>query len=189
MERNWLVVIVLLAAVAFSGWLRSILDPQIQVAGEGAATDPGSYMENFTRSAMDVAGNLATRLSADKMYHYPHSQSTELLSPVLEVHNGGDLPWHITSERGWVDSEEEVILLFGPVHGWKEGSNGEPELEIRTTDLRILAKNEYAETNRPVTLIGPGTITHGVGMQASLGRSKVKLLEKVRTLYDRKADQ
>jgi lipopolysaccharide export system protein LptC len=120
------------------------------------------------------------------MAHFPDTDTNELEKPYLIVFqdSGGD-PLHVESERGWVSGDEEVMLLLGQVHMWRDTPQGVRKLSIRTRDLRVLPDSNYAETDMPVVIRTPTTESRGVGMRAYLGERRVELLSRVRTVYER----
>ena len=50
-----------------------------------------------------------------------------------------------------------------------------------TEDLKVLPREEYAETALPVSISTPESLTRGTGMRAYLAESRVQLLSNVRT--------
>ncbi|MGI0015718.1 MAG: LPS export ABC transporter periplasmic protein LptC, partial [Nitrososphaera sp.] len=130
---------------------------------------------------------LKNRIQADYIVHFPGDDSTKLLRPRLEIYNGNARPWHVTAERGWVNANHAVILLYGEVHVWRNDGKEERELEVITTNLRVLPKTEYAETNNAATIITPSSITNGIGMRANLGIERLELLSKIKSRYEVKS--
>ena len=92
----------------------------------------------------------------------------------------------MASERGWVSADNDVLMLLGKVDIWRDSSDGKREIHIETEDLRVLPHEEYAETQLPVSISTPESLTSGTGMRAFLGESRVQLLSKVRTTIDPK---
>ena len=180
-----LVTILLLALMAAgSTWLLDRLDTGEARRVAGERHDPDWYMRDFTQRTMGMEGDLVRKLTADSMVHYPDDDSTELVRPRLELYNNGPRPWHVVADRGWVSGGNEVILLYGEVEIWRLQDDGEREVEVLTTDLRILPDEQYAETDNAATIRTRTTTTRAVGMRASFGVSRLELLERVTSRYD-----
>lgn len=187
-RRRWLVVLGLALAAGLSGWLYYWLDEEPAEPRARRSLTPDYYMVNFERTTMGVDGAPHNVLRADYMQHFPDDDSTELENPSMEVYNADGPPWYIKAERGWVGADQEVVLLFGPVRVWRNNSLGDRELEVITTDLRILPDSQYAETDQPTTIISRTSVTHAIGMRADLGDQKLELLSEVRSRYEYRPD-
>ena len=177
---HWPSLIVLLVLAVLSGWILQRLDSGSAQPAPKIRHEPDYYMEQFSKLSMDVKGHLDSKLEAQFMVHYPDDDSTELVQPKLELYNGSTRPWIVVAERGWVSAKNEHILLYGPVEIWRYDDDGNRELELRTKDLRILADEDYAESDNPTTVRSPSSTTHAVGMQAWFRTNLVKLLKDVR---------
>jgi lipopolysaccharide export system protein LptC len=75
-------------------------------------------------------------------------------------------------------------MLLGKVDIWRDGPDGKREIHIETQDLRVSPRKEYAETDLPVSISTPESLTRGTGMRAYLGESRVQLLSKVKTTIE-----
>jgi lipopolysaccharide export system protein LptC len=142
---------------------------------------PDLTMEEFAVTTMGEDGMPLRQLSAAYMAHFTDTGTKELTHPHLVVYRKESEPWHVASQRGWVSAENDVLMLLGKVDIWRNSSDGKREIHIETEDLRVLPKDEYAETELPVRLSTPESLTSGTGMRAFLGESRVQLLSKVKT--------
>lgn len=146
---------------------------------------PDFYLENFSAVSMDENGDRHRQLMAEFKGHYPDTDTYELEKPYMILYHPSRPAWHVRSERGWVSSNEEVLLLLGEVHIWREDGAGGRALDIVTRDLRVLPESDYGETDKPVVLRTPTTESRGIGMRAYLDQRRVELLSRVRTVYER----
>ena len=178
---TWLPTVVLIGlAVASSIWLARLGSTGTVVERfEGRA--PDFTMEEFEVTSMGEDGTPLRRLSAAYMAHFIDTETKELNHPHLVVYRADAEPWHVASERGWVSADNEVLMLLGKVNIWRNKPDGKPEIHIETEDLKVLPREEYAETELPVSISTPESLTHGTGMRAYLGESRVQLLSNVRT--------
>jgi lipopolysaccharide export system protein LptC len=137
---------------------------------------------------MDMTGQIKHRLQAKMMVHYPDDGSTELVQPLLEVYNADTQPWHVKSERGWVSARHDLVLLQGEVQIWRETAAGQREIEVLTSDVRVLPDDRYAETAQAAIIRAPRTEYHAVGMRAWFNENRLELLKQVRGHHEVHAD-
>lgn len=181
---TWLPAALLVAlAVSSSLWLASLSTTSVEIKRfEGRA--PDLTMEEFEVTSMGEDGSPLRRLSAAYMAHFADTETKELIHPHLVVYQEEAEPWHVSSERGWVSADNDVLMLLGKVNIWRNRPDGKREIHIETEDLRVLPDNEYAETELPVSISTPESLTSGTGMRAYLGESRVQLLSRVKTTID-----
>jgi len=181
MLERWKIVIIMLLLAAGSAWLLNKISP-----GEARVTreplhQPDYYMENFRTFTMEQDGSLKNRLQAEYMAHYPDDDTTELVRPMLEIPRADNLSINIVADKGWVTADNEVILLTGNVNLWQNDAAGNKRLEIITSDVRILIKQEYAETDKPSIFIGKDTTVKATGIKAYLKEGRLIMLNNVHT--------
>lgn len=189
---RWATLIVLLLLLVLTSWIHNSLQDEGGAIETRDRGEPDSMMWDFKRIDMDEKGLPKARLTADLMKHYPHDDSVELEHPAMEIYNEDKvLPWQITAERGWLSGDGEKLLLYGKVYIWRDQAQQDQhsvqtrkEIELITTDLRILLKEEYAETDNFVMIISPAAKVTAVGLQANLKKRNLKLLSKVRGRYE-----
>ncbi len=186
---RWVTVLILLLLLVLTSWIHNSLQEEqtVQVKDRG---EPDSIMWDFKRTDMDENGLPKAKLEADLMKHYPLDGSVELESPVMEIYNEDQvMPWHVTGERGWLSGDGEKLLLYGKVYIWRDEPNegdqeAAKEIELITTDLKILLKEEYAETPNFVMILSGQSKVTAVGLQANFQTRNLKLLKDVRGHYD-----
>lgn len=186
MARRLIVLALLAAAALGSAWLMQRVGRQ-EAGGEATATrEPDYYMEDFSTLTMRDDGTPKHRLQASYMAHYPDNDTTELLQPRLEIFRRNQTPLYITAEKGSVISDNKVILLKGKVMLWQNNVAGERTLEVRTSNVRVLRDEKYAETDEYATITsGRATIT-GTGMQAWLDEDRLKVIHHEKTIIEPK---
>lgn len=152
---------------------------------ELAAHDPDFYMEDFTTLTMNQDGTPKNRLKALYMAHYPLEDTSELIKPTLEIFRETTPPVIVTSDKAWVTSDNQVILMRGNVNLLKFDQEGNQTLKVITTDVRVLVDEEYAETDQHATLIGTSSVTNAEGLRAYLQDDRLELLNNVQTQIDK----
>jgi len=145
---------------------------------------PDYFMEDFTITSMNEKGKPSSVLVSAKMFHYPDDDSTELASPFMTLYGDIGKPWKIKADRGWVAANNELILLSGNVRIDRlSGPNNRP-VKLFTDKLRIHPESDFAETDRPVTMLSNKRKTTAIGMRAYVRKGKLQLLDDVRVSYE-----
>lgn len=135
---------------------------------------PDYTVEGFSGTTMDIAGRPARSLSARELRHYPNDDSTELDLPVLVVYTADGPPWNIRSETGWASGDGERILLRGEVLADREGAGGLRPIHLRTSELLVHPRQNYAETAMPVRIDSNDDWLTSTGMQAWFGETELR---------------
>jgi lipopolysaccharide export system protein LptC len=180
----WLTALAVVLLSVLSWWLLQRLEVDEQAGKAALVHEPDYYLDGMTRTTTGADGSLRNILRATHVEHFPDDDSTELASPHLEIYNGKPEPWHVIAERGWVSSGSDVVLLHGEVEIWRQGPAGEREYQVLTSELRVLPKEQYAETDSPTTIIGPATVTRAIGMRANFAHDRLELLKRVRSRHE-----
>lgn len=178
---RWKIATVLALLAIGSTWLLNRLSETGSTDISVLRHDPDNYMVDLTTLTMNQDGSPKNKLYADYMAHYPDDNTTELINPKLEIFRIDKPPTIITAEKGWVTEDNEVILLSGNTRLLQLDNEGNRELEIITNDVRVLMDQEYAETDKPATIIGKKTTIKSTGMNAYLGENRLELLNNVYT--------
>jgi lipopolysaccharide export system protein LptC len=115
---------------------------------------PEYIVEQIAGISMSKSGRPERLLQAETLRAYPEGAGTELDRPIirfLDQEEPTRQPWTVRSERGWVASGEDEVLLEGRVHAQRK-AEAEPEVNLYTSLLLILDDSRYAETDRFVEL-------------------------------------
>jgi len=183
---SWVVSCIFFIFACLSYLLLQTVDESLSEKEKRVSREPDYYLESMIRSASDVTGGVKNVLRSRLVEHYPDDDSMELDNPHFEIYNEGPQPWHIVSERAWVSSGNEVVLLQGKVDIWKTDEFGRKIYEIFTSEVKVLPGDKYAETEMPAKIIGPGSETDSIGMKVKFAEGRVELMDRVRTTYERK---
>ena len=143
--------------------------------------DPDYFMEKFSTVIMEDEGKPKNRLYADYMAHYPDDNTIELVEPRLEIYQEEKLPVMVTAEKGWVTADNEVILLSGNVKLWQDNPSGSRELEVLSSEVKILTRQDYAESDKHTTIHYRKISASAVGARAWLRENRLELLNNVQS--------
>ncbi|MCB1748359.1 MAG: LPS export ABC transporter periplasmic protein LptC [Gammaproteobacteria bacterium] len=182
----WITALAILLCAVLSFWLLRNLEEADVVAERRVRHEPDYYVDHMVRRTTGVNGELRNVLRASHVEHFPDDDTTELASPHLEIYNGAAEPWHVIAERGWISAGNDVVLLHGEVEIWRYGADGERAYQVLTTELRVLPKEQYAETDNPTIIVSPAAVAHAIGMRANFAHDRVELINRVRSRYEGK---
>jgi len=182
--KRLLLVLGLILVSGLVGWLMEGVGPRRPPSEEELRHDPDYYMEKFTVTAMNSAGQPRYRLDGDHMQHYPDDDTTELTKPHIEIYAEAAPPWYIDAERGWVSADGELVLLLGGVLARQEDTAAKRTTTLTSDELRIRPNDEYAETDKPVTLKSGPNIVEAIGMRAYIREGRLQLLSNARGKYE-----
>ena len=185
MKKRTVILAILLGVALASAWLLNrTVQKESQVVA-GLYRDPDYYMEDFISYSMNNDGSLKNILRAVYMAHYPDNDTTELYSPEMEIFRADNVPLFIKAEKGWVTADNEIVLLQGKVRMWEINETGGTDLQVDTTDVKVLMTEEYAETDQYATIVAKGSTITGTGVRAHFKDSRLEVLNHERTVIDR----
>ena len=179
MPTRWKISLVLLILAGASAWLLDILLEQETGKPGLPRHDPDYFMENFSTITMEAEGIPKNKLFADYMAHYPDDNTIELVKPRLEIYQDEKLPMMVTAEKGWVTADNDVILLNGNVKLWQDNQSGVRELEVLSSEVKILTRQDYAESDKHTTIHYRKITASANGARAYFQENKLELLDNV----------
>lgn len=135
---------------------------------------PDYTVDHFTATTLDATGRPARSLTAQELRHYPDDNSSELDLPVLVLYRPDGPPWNIRSETGWVSGDHERILLHGQVFADREGNGKAKPIHLKTSELLVRPRQEYAETAMPVEITSDEDWLTSTGMQVWFGKTAMR---------------
>ena len=181
---RWKLAFLLIIFAGASYWILDHLTEDDTTALSKLAHHPDYYMENFTTLTMNQDGTPKNRLNAKYMAHYPDDNTSELHEPELEIFRQDRRPIYVSADKGWVTSDNDVILLSGNVYLYQYDESGQLKLELIAEDARVLVDQKYAETDKPATLISGRTVINSIGMRAYLQDQRMEFLNNVHTTIE-----
>ena len=179
----------LVAVIAgLSYWLLSFELPEGVTLVARTPDSPQSFMEDIRLRAMSEQGYPRFELQAARMTHYADDKRTEVEQPFLTVFRPSGEIWTVAAESGTALNEDEQVLLHGAVVVRHPTDPGRPEggatLEIRTRELVVRPREEFAQTDQFTTIVRPEGRVEAVGMKANFPQERVQLLSQVRGVYE-----
>ena len=171
----------LILVAAVSAWMLNRLTVSESKQSISAIGAPDYYLENFTTTVMREDGTPRNTLRAIYMAHYPDNDTSELLQPVMQLFRAESPPYTISADKGWITSDNEVILLKGSVQMIENEEPGNHALQVNTNSARVLPNQNYAETDDFAKITSHRTTITGNGMRAYFNDGRLEVLRNVQT--------
>ncbi len=178
--RNWLPLLPLLLVLAGTYWLDQQVGPLLAQADSSKRHDPDFIVNDFRATALDEQGKPHHRINAHEMRHYPDDDSLHLEQPEIIALTPNRPTLRTTAQTGTTFHRDETILR-GDVRIVRAASTAASERVFTTTYLRALPSEDYAETDRPVTMRDAHNLVSAVGMTLDNKTQTIKLLSHVRS--------
>jgi lipopolysaccharide export system protein LptC len=142
------------------------------------------YLTDFSLTRSDASGRWQYELEAQRLEHYPESDSWALQAPAMTLYMETGAPWYGRGERGRVWADGELARLEESVELWRPASAQNRASRLETRDVLLKPGEHYAETAAPVVLsqAGRGQL-RGTGARAYLQEERYELLSNVKGSY------
>jgi len=180
-SRRNVILACLVVVAAMSAWLLNRLTESESNQGVRSVTAPDYYLENFKTTVMREDGTPRNTLNALYMAHYPDTGTSELLKPAMQLYRRENRPYFVSADKGWLTSDNEVILLKGGVEMIEYDEAGNTALQVNTSSARVLPNENYAETDDFAKIVSHRVTITGKGMKAYFNDGRLKILKNVRT--------
>lgn len=185
---TWFLAGLLMLVAAMTFWLDRVVQPPAPKMDGSTRHDMDYQVDNFTSTKMGDDGLPAYTLSAISMVHYPDDDSTHLTRPHFTRYGfSGGRTMHILAQRGEVSRDGKEAFFYDHVEVIREDPDPAKTLTMTTSYLHLIPDNEYAETDKPVTIRDAHTIVTAVGLQLNNKTHIAKLLSHVKGHYDKNA--
>lgn len=185
-SRYWLPLLPLLGLLAFVYWLDRQVQQEVAALVNNQRHDPDVIMGNFFATKMNEQGKPRFLLHAQQLRHYPDHDSTELDAPRLNIVTDERPDVHMVARRGIVSSRGEEVFLHDDVNVLRDAVGDQSAMTLRTEYLRVLPDKDWADTDRPVTIVDAHNTVHAIGMEMDNNARILKLLSQVRSEHHAK---
>ncbi|MBT3813406.1 MAG: LPS export ABC transporter periplasmic protein LptC [Gammaproteobacteria bacterium] len=140
--------------------------PEQETIDTPAAAEPSAehFALGYSKIQMDQLGRADSKLTADHAANYSGSEGTKLINPVMTVYKKTTPPWVIRSKTGHVSPDGNKISMNGEVFIDRVAAENVREINVKTSNLRLLPKQNYAETDDWAEMVSGLERISGVGM-------------------------
>jgi len=175
-----LLLLAVLATLTF--WLDQAVQ-QVEKSAEGARPDPDFIVDNIVARRLDVNGKVKHILYASRMSHFPHDDSTHLVSPRFISNASAIAPVTITSRTARVSSGGENVYFEDDVRAVRAPYDKRSAMTLETSFLHVIPDDHIARTDRAVTLTDAHTVATAIGLELNSETRTVKFLSHFRGTY------
>jgi len=177
-----LFLIILLAVFTF--WVDKAVRKPSTGQDSSPHRDPDYVIENFSALSVNHSKGLHQTLSAKKMLHYLDNDTTYLEQPRLINAKAGTPDMRVRADRANLTSNNDDVYLNGNVKVLRQ-DNGDGETTMATSFLHIVPDDNFAKTDKPITIIEANTIINAVGMELDNNTQVIRLLSEVKFVHDK----
>lgn len=181
--KELLTIVLLIFAVAVTWWWLDRAQQGDQLESAIGDQHPEAFFREVVVTTMGDDGAPMHRLTAERMDHFPNNSTAELVEPFLLVFQGEESPWEVRSKTAVAQLENDNVWLLGGVRAEHHPRNGD-SLVVTTTDLYVVPKENFAQTEQPVTIEQPFGVTQGVGLRSWFKEKRFALLAQVKGRYE-----
>jgi lipopolysaccharide export system protein LptC len=181
-----ILLIAMLAALSF--WLERTVQGPLPPRDGSTRHDPDYIVQNFVATQMGPDGARLHQLEANRMLHYPDDDSTHLEQPHLTRYNAGRLELSITARSALVSSKGDTVDFNDAVKAVRLATAERSELTLTTDHLHVIPDDDFATTERPVTIVDANTQVTAVGLELDNKAKTLKLMSNVRGTYVQRPD-
>lgn len=175
-----LLLLAVLATLTF--WLDQAVQ-QGDRSAENVRADPDFIVDNIVARRLDADGNVKHTLYASRMSHFPHDDSTHLVSPRFVSNASKNAPVTITSRTARVSSGGENVYFEDDVRAVRAAYDTRSEMMLQTAFLHVIPDGNIARTDRPVTITDAHTVATAIGLELNSETRIVKFLSQFRGTY------
>lgn len=179
--RYWLPLLPLLGLLGITYWLNQQVQPEAAKPDASKRHDPDAIMENFSAVKFNELGKPRFVMAAKKLQHYPDDDSTTLEMPRLTTLSAKQPAIHVVARRGTVSSGGDEVFLHEDVEVLREAGADREAMTVQTEFLHVVPDRDWADTDRPVTIVDPHNTVHAIGLEMNNQARTLKLLSQVRS--------
>jgi len=153
-----LALVGVLAAMSF--WLeRATTSGELDRKAKGRHA-PDFIVEKFNVQRFDAGGALLQTLTAERMTHFPDTDSSEVVTPSLTYYRP-EAPTYVSARMAELLQDGREVKLSGTVRISRPASASGPATLIQSEALTVFPDEERAVGNVPVTLTQGTNVVHG----------------------------
>ena len=177
---RWLLIAVLLGMlVALTQWLL-----WMRADGEHLDQFVGPSRSDYTLSSfamtqLDDQGRLSFTVTAPRLARNDILGSFVIDEPRFRLRDGGGGEWDARSNAGWVRNDAKELRLEGDVLVKRKPRAADGPIEMRTDRITALMETSQLKSDSAVTIVRPGSILRGTGLDADLTARRFRLLNAV----------
>lgn len=187
--RSWLPLVIVVVLISAGLWFAE--SPPEQLLGKRPTKQqqnlaPDLVIRDAKTRHFNQEGTLAYRVDAEKItyFQFERRDRADLTEPRILFYLEHQPKWHTKSRDGVAYNNGERVVLRGDVHITEMPGPG--GIRLDTQSITIKPREEYAETDKVVTISSGPNRTEGKGLRAFLKEDRVEILSEVKSTYETK---
>jgi lipopolysaccharide export system protein LptC len=179
--------LLLLLAAAITGWSVWTERPGHQVTAPASDAHSDYLLHDFELVALDAQGRESFTLRAPRLTRNASDRTMDLRTPrfLIPPRPGTDgSAWEVRARTGWVSAEGDELRLRGGVDARSTAASA-ASMRMTTEQLNVYPRQQRATSAAEVTIVQPGLILRGRGLEADLADNRLRLQSNVKAHYAR----
>ena len=180
--RTYITLVLVIIIGILSLWFQEDGKQQLKDIAQPGERLPDYFMENFSVTNMDDAGQVNYLLNASKMYHFADDDSAELEHPLIKlIQNNESVSLQAT--RAVFQKNKNIVHLYDNVIIHRQPAQQKNELFIYTDYLKIDTLSKVAENTHPSRVKTAQAELNTVGILIDNMQGKLVLKSQVKGVY------
>jgi lipopolysaccharide export system protein LptC len=186
--RSWLPLVIVVILISLGLWFTEsppeLLGKRPTPQQQTQAAD--LVIRDARTRHYDQEGTLAYRVDAERItfFQFERRDRADLTEPRIFFYQDKEPKWRTESRTGVAHNNGQRVVLQGDVHISELPEPG--GIQLRTESITIKPREEYAETDKLVTITAGQNRTQGKGLRAYLNQDRVEILSQVKSSYETK---
>lgn len=161
-----------------------VFDEQRPVQQQSREPQVAYYFRDFVLHVTRPDGHADYDLRGKRMIHYQQTDVSVVEQPVWTVYMPTGAPWYGRSEHGRVTAGGSEVQLHGNVRLHRPSTPLNPAITLEAQRLHLRPREDYADTDTPVTIYGRDFRIDATGARAWMRTQRVQLLAEVKGHYE-----
>lgn len=147
---------------------------------------PDFFIKDINVLEFSPEGTPLHALKTPYLVHYPVGDTALLTKPYFIAYSekADKQPWFISADKGKTEHGTNILHLIHHVLVEQTNAKSKPSLTLKTEQLTIYPKENFAQTEQPVTIEEPGIEVNSIGMKVYFKEKRVELLNHTAGVYD-----
>ncbi len=178
--NNLLPILLVLLLAGLTLWLRVAVEQTEPSRAASNRHDADVIVDNFKLVRMSPAGTPLYSMNAQRMTHYPDTDTSELVLPAFFKRGPDGVTMSVTANSAVITPDASEARFRGNVQLRRSAIGEQPPMLAQTEFLHLLADKDLLVTDQRVTIQEGSTVFSGVGMEFNRAARKIQLHSQVK---------
>ncbi len=183
-RRNAFITLLFIFACVASWWIVHQSTNNYANLKKAPDNTPDFYMTDVNYISTNKQGKVNMRFTTPKLVHFKIQNRAQYISPKFELITKSNQKWFISSKKGTSKDGINILNLTGNVNIHQPAGPKNSPFTLTTSQMTFYPQKETMHTEKPVTMIQPGTRVNATGLNANLKTGEIKLLSRARGVYE-----